>query len=537
MSSAEVSAADIIKPPYCFIGLAIAYLPNGRVHQGTFALVGRNDFLTATHMVIDDSVQLVQRVDFFLGVDLNRQSGNFSGSTGASFAGTLEFAPRSVITWTPSTGSMLAFPTEFNQDDSVTTLTETEAPFDLALIGVNQAIGDEIGWLEMNPLIRNADDALSVGYPQDSTGMMARPVSALRSDTHDIFTSVGGELRPGDSGGPLIAGGDVIGVASGGTYQDAVWAALTGRYEQIAAEAVRNDSLLGGDTSDTLRLMRFDYAAAANDLPQWMQGYAVSENIEGGGDNDTLLGAEGDDTLDGGDGDDLLYGDAGEDLLIGGHGNDTIDGGDGSDAVSLVDALAGVLVDLSSKKPVARSLSKDKAGVGTDQMLRIEHVTGSAFNDRLVGDGGANHLNGRGGDDTLAGGKGDDVLTGGTGRDVISGGVGADAFSFATGDSSLSASLSDVISDFKFADGDRIRLEGLADIRCTAAQTPQKNFSLALLAAAEDFAEGSNVSLQFVGKNALLLVDWNQDAVADMAITLIGLKLTKALGTPTDYFI
>ena len=537
MSSAEVSAADITKLPYRCIGLALAYLPDGRVHQGTFALVGRNDFLTATHMVIDDAAQLVQRIDFFLGVDLNRQSGHFSGSTGASFAGTLEFAPRSVITWTPSTGSLLAFPTEFNQDDAVTTLTESEAPYDLALIGVNQAIGDEIGWLDMNPLIRSADDALSVGYPQDSPGMMARPVSALRSDAYDLFTSAGGELRPGDSGGPLMAGGDVIGVASGGTYQEAVWAALAGRYGQIAAEAVRNDSLLGGATSDTLRLMRFDYAPAANDSPQWLQGYSVSENLEGGGGSDTLLGAEGDDTLNGGDADDLLYGDSGEDVLIGGRGNDTIDGGDGSDAVSLVDALAGVLVDLSSKKPVARSLSKDKAGIGIDQMLRVEHVTGSAFNDRLLGDGSVNHLEGRGGDDTLSGGKGDDVLNGGTGRDVLSGGAGADIFRFAAGDSGLSISLSDVISDFKFTDGDRIRLEALADIRCTAAQTPQKNFSLALVAAAEDFARGSNVSVQFVGKNALLLVDGNQDAAADLVITLIGIKFNKAFAPPTDYVI
>ena len=73
----------------------------------------------------------------------------------------------------------------------------------------------------------------------------------------------------------------------------------------------------------------------------------------------------------------------------------------------------------------------------------------------------------------------------------------------------------------------------LAEIRCTVAQAPQKSFSVALAMAADDFAKGSNVSLQFVGKNALLLVDWNEDTKADLAVTLIGLKAGNS--ALTDY--
>ncbi len=137
------------------------------------------------------------------------------------------------------------------------------------------------------------------------------------------------------------------------------------------------------------------------------------------------------------------------------------------------------------------------------------------------------------GNDTIVGGKGDDVLIGGMGRDSMSGGAGADVFRFAVGDGGLSPSLSDVITDFRLADNDQIRLDGLTDIRCTVAQAAQKSFSLALVTAANDFAKGSNVSLQFVGKNALLFVDWNEDAKADLAITLTGLK-TRNL-TLADY--
>lgn len=521
MPSSEVSSTDITNTPYRHIGLVLAYLPDGRVHQGTFALVGRNDFLTATHIVIDDSARPVQRMDFFLGVDLDRQSGNFYGSTGSRFSGTLDYAPHPVITWTPSTGSLLAYPTEFNQDGAITTLLDSEAPYDLALIGVSQAIGDQVGWLDMNPLITTADNALSIGYPQNATGMMSRVVSSTRSTSDDIFRVSAGELRPGDSGGPLLFAGDVIGIASGGTAQDAVWAALNGRFAELAVETVRNDSLLGGDSAD---VMSFDFTGAKDDSPQWLQGYDVNERISGGRGNDTLLGASGNDTIDGGEDADLIYADAGDDVLIGGSGNDTIDGGHGSDTVQFATAAAGVRVDLSAKTPAARSLSKDKAAIGMDRLLGIENATGSAYADRLSGDHYANHLIGGSGNDTLSGGKGDDLLSGGVGRDSISAGAGADVVSFARGDSDASSTSADLIGDFQWVDGDQIRLEGISSVKCLVATIAQKNFATALSASASHFAGGANVSLQFIGKNALMLADMDGDRSADLAVILVGLK-------------
>ena len=128
------------------------------------------------------------------------------------------------------------------------------------------------------------------------------------------------------------------------------------------------------------------------------------------------------------------------------------------------------------------------------------------------------------GNDTVIGGKGDDVLAGGLGRDSLTGGAGADVFSFANGDSAVTATQSDVITDFKFLENDQIRLEGLSTIDCAVAKVAQKTFALALDAAANDFAAGANVSLQFVGKNGVVLVDTNGDHGVDMVIMLTGLK-------------
>ena len=189
------------------------------------------------------------------------------------------------------------------------------------------------------------------------------------------------------------------------------------------------------------------------------------ENAIGGTSSDILIGNQVNNRLDGGAGADLLIGGAGADFLIGGTGIDdasyatsksgvTIDlvngkgfGGDaagdtlqsienlfgsefndtfilnanpnkveglgGIDTVSYVKSTAGVNVNL-----------KTWAGSGGfaegDQLINIENIQGSDFNDVLTGNDKVNVLNGRGGDDTLDGGAGKDTLIGGAGFDVVS---------------------------------------------------------------------------------------------------------------------
>lgn len=434
MPSTEVSRQAIADSPYRQVGFLLAYLSNGRVQQGTFTLVGRNDFLTATHLVIDPATQApVQRIDFYLGADLNRLSGNFSGSNGTRFTGTLEFAPYDIITYTPASGSLLAFAREFDQDGVAGSLLDSEAQHDLALVGVNVAIGDRAGWLTINPLRTQFGSALSIGYPQGATGMMARTVTAGMQGHSAIFSSASGDLQPGDSGGPLIAGREVVGVASGGTASTAVWAAVGSHVDALLAEVARNDRLLGVTDARAVA----DYSGMADDAAQALQGFAADELIAVGGGNDTLHGGAGHDTLLGGEGDDLLAGEAGDDVLIGGAGNDWLFGGTpgadaGRDRVSHAGALAGVSVNLGASKPTARAMKKDEAGIGVDRLSGIEDVAGSAYGDRLVGSRGANTLVGLAGDDTLEGGAGNDTLDGGAAADLLRGGAGADCFMFAT---------------------------------------------------------------------------------------------------------
>jgi hemolysin type calcium-binding protein len=132
----------------------------------------------------------------------------------------------------------------------------------------------------------------------------------------------------------------------------------------------------------------------------------------------TIDGTESNDTLVGTPGPDVLCGHGGDDVLQGLDGDDVLDGGDGADTASFDASACCIRADLAAGTAT---------GAGTDQLMAIESVTGSAGDDVLRGDAGANALSGLGGVDLLYGGDGDDVLLGGDGEDWLAGEGGANA--------------------------------------------------------------------------------------------------------------
>ena len=144
-------------------------------------------------------------------------------------------------------------------------------------------------------------------------------------------------------------------------------------------------------------------------------GHAGAIILNGGAGNDYLDGGAGNDTLNGGSGNDTLDGGTGNDTLDGGSGNDTLNGGDGDDTASYANGF-GVEVDL--RMITAQTLNPSFSQ--RDTLISIENLTGSAYNDHLIGNSGANVLIGGDGDDTLNGGAGSDTLDGGDGNDTVS---------------------------------------------------------------------------------------------------------------------
>ena len=249
------------------------------------------------------AAQPYSRIDFFLGVDFDGTTGQFTGSNGRSYRGTLETMPWPVYTWTPATGSILGFASRVFSDPDNNTLTASESSWDVALVGINQLAGRGDAGLGLDPLAFRAPAALALGYPGSSTGQIEVNVDAERTTLAGIDVWEGaGVTRPGNSGGPLLFGGRVIGVASSGTPGEAsTWASLRATYADIAHEIIANDRLLDPALRPAARDLH-DFSAFADASSQVLDGFAVADRLFGGDGDDTLRGAGGADTLTGGNG-------------------------------------------------------------------------------------------------------------------------------------------------------------------------------------------------------------------------------------------
>ncbi len=196
-----------------------------------------------------------------------------------------------------------------------------------------------------------------------------------------------------------------------------------------------NDSLDGGDGADRL------VGGAGIDT---IHGGTGADSVDAGNGNDIVFGEAGNDTVYGGAGIDQIDGGDGNDILEGAAGTDTLTGGAGIDTISYASSAAGVTINLAT----GAASGGDAAG---DTFSGIEQVLGSAQNDVLTGNAGAN---------TLWGMAGNDVLTGGGGADLLKGGAGSDSFVYGSiAASTVAASGKDTIADFTA--GDRIDLSGI----------------------------------------------------------------------------
>ncbi|MEL6477110.1 MAG: hypothetical protein AAFR17_07260 [Pseudomonadota bacterium] len=309
------------------------------------------------------------------------------------------------------------------------------------------AEGDEVLAIE-NLIGSNFEDRLT------GDDKINRIDGGLRADTisgvgggDQLFGGGGNDSLLGGPGNDTLDGGVSGDTLDGGSGADQLFG---GDGVDSLSGSLNADSLFGGAGADRLS------GGAAGDF---LDGGSENDNLDGGAGPDTLIGGAGldslfgrggHDRLEGGTEADRLFGGAGNDRLIGGAGADSLTGGTGRDRADYADASAAVTVDLSG----VEAQTGDAEG---DTFNGIEDLGGSAFNDRLTGDAGANQLFGEGGNDLLLGGAGADTLFGGggidqlrgnAGTDTLFGGDGTDRFFFLAEDDSPAGSSRDVIGDF-----------------------------------------------------------------------------------------
>ncbi len=190
-----------------------------------------------------------------------------------------------------------------------------------------------------------------------------------------------GDILYGEGGNDTIIGGAGQDYMNGGDGIDTV--DYAGSSAGVRVDLV-NGTATGGDADGPVQIVG--------------RGTVIRHDILEGFEN--VVGSFHDDHLIGNDEANALSGGRGDDVLTGGGGGDMLNGGAGSDTADYSDAESGV------------NLKLDRGRSEGDRYVSIENLAGSGFDDRIVGDRGANILTGQGGDDTLRGGAGDDILFG-----------------------------------------------------------------------------------------------------------------------------
>ncbi len=149
-----------------------------------------------------------------------------------------------------------------------------------------------------------------------------------------------------------------------------------------------------------------------------LAGSDYDDTLTGGAGDNIIAGYQGNDTIRGGDGNDTLFGNSGGNaitgvgiIVTGNSDNDLLDGGNGNDTVSYAYATNGVTANLATG-------SAGGPSEGSDTLVSIENLIGSAYADTLTGDAGDNMLSGGDEHDTLTGGGGNDTLDGGSNIDT-----------------------------------------------------------------------------------------------------------------------
>ena len=216
----------------------------------------------------------------------------------------------------------------------------------------------------------------------------------------------------------------ISGTATGADGSDILSGILNVRgsqFNDVLTGSASNDVIEGGNGNDTI-----DGGGGGGDLVSYEHTMgAVTVNLDSdqnsaNGYNGTATGFDGNDVLmnieniRGSQLSDSLTGSSLSNQFEGLSGNDTIDGGanlvGGGDQVSYASALTGVTVTLDSDQDSANGIvgtAQDGLG-GTDTLLNIENISGSAYADNLTGSSLDNVIEGVGGNDTIDGGAGFD---------------------------------------------------------------------------------------------------------------------------------
>jgi Ca2+-binding RTX toxin-like protein len=223
----------------------------------------------------------------------------------------------------------------------------------------------------------------------------------------DVIMGLGGNDEIDGLGSQdLICGGPGADTIDAGDGSDDVWGGSGS--DELRGGAGR-DSLDFGDAGGPVTV-QLVLGIASGEGDDSVIGF---EEIWGSRFGDNLTGSQNVDHIEGAGGNDQIYGLGDDDEIFPGEGDDLVDGGRGHDVYGFEFLVGPMAVDLAQGEAI---------GEGDDDLLSIESVLGSQFDDVFVGSDADETFKGLGGDDSIDGGGGDDSIDGGPGDDTCTNG-------------------------------------------------------------------------------------------------------------------
>lgn len=223
---------------------------------------------------------------------------------------------------------------------------------------------------------------------------------------HDYYDGgAGNDGMNGQGGNDTLIGGDGNDYHGGGAGDDLL---LGGAGSDSFDTGSGDDTVDGGEITDRINytdLNSINYTNATGAIQLNLQTGEVikADGIDTLANINFVRGSNYDDTLVGSD-DAAMF-----EQLDGGLGDDTIDGGAGINRVNYFNSGSAVSVVLATGDGSGNGSAT--GGLGSDTLININNVNGSAHADTLTGSARTTAIegfNGRGGDDTIDGGGGMD---------------------------------------------------------------------------------------------------------------------------------
>ena len=216
--------------PNSAIGLIQATFSDGSSKIGVGTVVGKNDVVTSLTLLYDPELGWATDLGFHFGADYNVNANRFDNSP---------YSLTSGFRW-ETTG----YTSQLFSDSDTTNYFQSEAQYDLAVIGLSEEIGLRTGWFGLEPnRDANAQTLSTIGF-SGSQGMVSYEILVDKSALYGVYISASNPYPntfDRSAGSPLVTADNyLVGVRSTANW----WADVGFLYDFITSAISDNDDLL-----------------------------------------------------------------------------------------------------------------------------------------------------------------------------------------------------------------------------------------------------------------------------------------------------